>query len=320
MFVTLNEAVKIIAQGKFLSIAADESLLSKLPKGNWIGGTTPYFITEEGGMLSKEKLYIDEINGAVECRIAVYDKDSLFEFTKDAYPNGYCLIVVPFASDIAVLYAKESPNESALYVTPTIGWITGFDLAAAAKAKVFDGVTGLSYEDKAIVLHVRVPDEKTAVLGIVNIFEADKTSPRIEFTEDTLTIRKCLVDGFEVDFAEYLTDNGIDTQLPLIADYNSVNVNVSIKAVAPGGVDLYAPVFTGKTYYFAAPVTDYSASFKKKITALTDGCPVFSCNCILNYLYGSLEGKTTPPFSGPVTFGEIAYQLLNQTLVYIQIV
>jgi hypothetical protein len=38
----------------------------------------------------------------------------------------------------------------------------------------------------------------------------------------------------------------------------------------------------------------------------------------LNYLYSGLEGRNTAPFVGPITFGEIAYQLLNQTLVYLQ--
>ena len=33
-----------------------------------------------------------------------------------------------------------------------------------------------------------------------------------------------------------------------------------------------------------------------------------------------LEGKKTDPFTGPVTYGEIAYQLLNQTLVYLELV
>ncbi len=47
--------------------------------------------------------------------------------------------------------------------------------------------------------------------------------------------------------------------------------------------------------------------------------PVLSCNCILNYQYGELEGRKIPPFTGPVTFGEVAYQLLNQTLVYVEI-
>ena len=45
----------------------------------------------------------------------------------------------------------------------------------------------------------------------------------------------------------------------------------------------------------------------------------FSCNCILNYLYSELEGKKTGGITGPITFGEIAYQLLNQTMVYLTI-
>jgi len=47
---------------------------------------------------------------------------------------------------------------------------------------------------------------------------------------------------------------------------------------------------------------------------------VYTCNCILNFLYGELEGKVIGSFDGPVTFGEIAYQLVNQTLVYVSIV
>ena len=44
--------------------------------------------------------------------------------------------------------------------------------------------------------------------------------------------------------------------------------------------------------------------------------PAFSCNCILNYLYGNLEGQQSIPIGGPATFGEIAYVLLNQTMVF----
>jgi hypothetical protein len=40
---------------------------------------------------------------------------------------------------------------------------------------------------------------------------------------------------------------------------------------------------------------------------------------VLNYLHGSLEGRRTGALQGPMTFGEIAYQLLNQTLVQINI-
>ena len=38
---------------------------------------------------------------------------------------------------------------------------------------------------------------------------------------------------------------------------------------------------------------------------------------MLNYVYGELENKHTGSLTGPMTFGEIAFQLLNQTLVYV---
>ena len=40
---------------------------------------------------------------------------------------------------------------------------------------------------------------------------------------------------------------------------------------------------------------------------------------MLNYLYAELEGKKTGSIVGPITFGEIAYVLLNQTLVHLLI-
>jgi hypothetical protein len=46
---------------------------------------------------------------------------------------------------------------------------------------------------------------------------------------------------------------------------------------------------------------------------------IASCNCILNYLYSELEGKKTGKVTGPITFGEIAYVLVNQTMVYLSV-
>lgn len=321
MFITLNETKKMIEEGRILHIAAEEHLLQQLPKGNWIGGTTPYFITGEGGTLCKDKLLVDEIDYAVEHKTKVYDAGNIFDVSKDAYENGLTCLIIPFASDVAVHYSKEAPNSEALLLTPVIGWISGFDLSTGGKAKVFDGVHGISYADKAVALHISLPEDKFASIGIVNIFETDENAPKIEFSNSSLSVRNCRVDGKEVLFADYITENKIDTQLPLISDYNSVLINVSVKTVSQENksVDFYAPVFSGKTYSFAKPVSDYAASFGKYLKALENSNPVFSCNCILNYLYGKLENKSTPPFEGPVTFGEIAFLLLNQTLVYVEV-
>ena len=321
MFVSLDEASKLIQEGKILHIAADESLLKQLPKGKWIAGTTPYFITEQGGISCKDRLFINEIPYAVDYKTVVYDRNNILDITKDAYTNGITFLIMPYASDVAVFYAKEAPNLDDLFMNPIIGWISGFDLSTDSRAKVFDGITNTSYDDKAIALHICLPDDKVASLGIVNIFNVNENSAKIEFMEDTLSVSKCLVNGKETILSDYIAENNIDTQLPLVADYNSVLVNVSIKSICQETktVNLYAPVFAGKEYGFAQSINNYAASFNKHLQELKDVEPFFSCNCILNYLYGKLEGKSTAPFFGPITFGEIAYQLLNQTLVYAEI-
>lgn len=321
MFITFEQTKKMIEEGRILHIAAEEALLQQLPKGRWIGGTTPYFITGHGGALCKDKLLVDEIDYAIEYKTKVYDSGNIFDISRDAYENGLVFLIMPYASEVAVHYSKEAPESEDLLLTPVTGWISGFDLSTEGKAKVFDGVNGVSYEDRAVALHISLPEDKYASLGIVNIFETDANAPKIEFPESTLSVSKCMVDGHEVFFADYILENKIDTQLPLISDYNSVLINVSVKTVSQENktVDLYAPVFSGKTYSFAKPVSDYAASFGKHLKVLENSKPIFSCNCILNYLYGKLENKSTPPFEGPVTFGEIAFLLLNQTLVYVEI-
>jgi hypothetical protein len=99
-------------------------------------------------------------------------------------------------------------------------------------------------------------------------------------------------------------------------------VNISFQSVEAGGeVRFYAPVFSGIRYKHAKAISDYAASFGVQLrnNRIEGQNVVFSCNCILNYLYSGLEGRKTEPFVGPATFGEIAYQLLNQTLVYLEV-
>jgi hypothetical protein len=107
--------------------------------------------------------------------------------------------------------------------------------------------------------------------------------------------------------------------MPLVADYNGSYINTSIKAVSDDRVDFYAPVFSDVDYRFAVKINDYAGEFRDKVNQAGDKKPVFTCNCILNYLNGNLEGEQLNPYVGPVTFGEVAYQLLNQTLVYCEI-
>lgn len=86
-----------------------------------------------------------------------------------------------------------------------------------------------------------------------------------------------------------------------------------------GKVVLYAPVFPGVGYRFAKPVADCGASFRERLGDYNTQGVSFSCNCISNFLFGELEGKSIGELRSPVAFGEIAYQLLNQMLVVLRI-
>jgi hypothetical protein len=65
-------------------------------------------------------------------------------------------------------------------------------------------------------------------------------------------------------------------------------------------------------------VVDYAQRFLDAIPREI-GPTAFCCNCVYNFVHGELEGRHTGTLQGPMTFGEIAYQLLNQTLVHVSV-
>ena len=134
---------------------------------------------------------------------------------------------------------------------PTIGWIAGMDLNEKGQVKVYDGTSGEAYTDKAVVMYIKLPEDKSAMINMINIFTDDKTDPVIRFYDNDLSVTKCTVNGQEVNFADYIVKKGISVQMPLVADYNGSYINTSIKSVEDGTVGFYAPVFKNIEYRFA---------------------------------------------------------------------
>lgn len=322
MLNSIEQTKKQIESGKYLLISAEEEVLKKLPKGNWVGGSIPYFMDEKGGVFTKELVSIIELPSYITgSKIKWYDEGSLSTMPKDAPENGFTYIVIPATSKAHISYAQNAPSYEGIFMKPTIGWISGVDLADLGKKspKVVNGQTLEFSDQKAIVMHCALPVKKVATIGIINIFEQG-TGDVITFDQEGFSVQDCMINGKKTNFAEYLTSNKINTQLPLVANYSGTMVNVSFQEikVAEKTVNLYAPVFKKVEYKIAKPVKDYVADFTKAVPK--QGLqPIFSCNCILNYLYSQLEGKKTANLMGPITFGEIAYQLLNQTLTYLEV-
>jgi hypothetical protein len=153
----------------------------------------------------------------------------------------------------------------------------------------------------------------------VNIFEPSD-GEEIQFPESGFQASECIIAGKRENVVDYVSRSGLDLRLPIVSDMFGTKVNVSIQSLdlTRRVVKFFAPVFKGVGYRPAKPVSGYSERFLAAIPANVEP-PVFSCNCVLNYLHGQLDGRRTGTLQGPMTFGEIAYQLLNQTLVQINI-
>lgn len=321
MLITLDKANQLIKSKKALALAGEEDLLAKLDAGNWIGGTIPYFMDKEGGIIEKNRVFATVLPDIVQVkRIKAYKENELSDIPQDAPEQGFSLIIIPASSKVHLSYAQNAPNYTDIFLKPIIGWISGVHLDNLNKItpKIFNGTNKTKSDQTAIVMHCQLPKKKMASIGIINLFKQGR-GDTITFSEDGFSAKECFINDRKQNFAEYINKNKLDIKLPLVANYCGTMVNVSFQNIVDGTVNFYAPIFKNIEYRHAAPVKDYV----KEFTALIPRKGIesaFSCNCILNFLYSELEGKKTGTLLGPMTFGEVAYQLLNQTLVYLEIV
>lgn len=318
---SVDQVIEKISRGETLILAGDEKVMSQLPQGNWIGGSTPYFMGDQGGEFSQDNIYVTQIPSNISfSRVALYDDRNVENIYKDLPEKSFGVVIMPAFSAVHVTFSNNAPNFEHFAMNPLIGWISGFNLKEIGKLKpkVFDGRNGQSDENTAIVMQLTLPEDKTIELGIINLFK-EGDGDVIEFTETGFSASKAIVNGQTVDFVQYCKEKAIDPKVPLVSNYFGAHINTSFQSLDGDAVRFYAPVFKGQKYCQAVNIEDYASTFESSID-LDGETLFFSCNCILNYLYGELEGKTVKSIKGPVTFGEIAYQLLNQTLAYARIV
>lgn len=319
---SVEDVAALITSGHILALAGDETLLSRLPAGTWIAGTAIAFMTDEGGATDVNRIFVHDLTDiGATATVKRYSADQLSHIGADYPKSGFSVLIVPGGSGVHARFAKEVQSYDGIFNSPLLGWIAAVDVAdiGKRKPKVFAGSADAITEE-AVVLHVELQPGKMAVLDIINPFRPG-TGDTIVFDSEGFTCGECRIGGEPANLARYIRDNTINTKLPLIADYNGAMINVSIQSVddETGTVKFYAPVFPGIAYRFAEPIADYVDAFDSAGQTGADGL-AFSCNCILNYLYAELEGERTGNFTGPVTFGEIAYMLLNQTVVYLKII
>jgi hypothetical protein len=322
VFLTSSEAAELIARGTPAVFAGSEEALGRLPHGTWVGGTTAYFMTDNGGTVDTERVFCTVITAATAARIAVLPPEAVPNVATERYASGFTYLLVPAFSTVHRNFAIDGPAFESLFDQPTMGWVTGVHLSqlGSRTPKVFDGRTGRAYDNAAVALYAQLPEGLIPELDIVNLFKPGR-GPSIVFPQTDFAAGACLIGGKRSNIAEYLAEAKIDTRLPLVADYAGVVVNASVRSVdlERGEVLFYAPVVAHEQYHVAEPVVDYERAYALRAGSSEQASRMLSCNCVLNYLYAGLEGKSTGGFVGPVTFGEIAYILLNQTLVRLNV-
>lgn len=321
---SVSEVLEKLAEGKKLLLAGDEGLLRQIPAGPWVGGTIPYFMTKDGGFCTRNQLQVTELPAYISnVRISTYDADSISQVYSEAPANGFSFIIIPAKSETHYAFALNAPNFENFATKPLIGWISGTHLEdwGKDKPKVFNGLTLEELLDSAIVMHIDLPENKVADIGIINMFEQGD-GDTIIFPESGFSSEYAFINGEKTRFSDYLRQFQLDKRLPLVAEYYGSMINTSFQeALGPSGeVRFYNAVFDFLTYKHARPIANYLEHYIKTLSAGLGVQSIFSCNCILNYVYSGLEGKNFACPPGPTTFGEIAYQNLNQTMVYLRII
>ena len=321
---TLEDVEKKILKGQNLLIAADAKLMDKLPIGRWIGGTIPYFMTDLGGLCTDKRIFVTDMD-AVASKISfkTYNENTIENVYLDIPENGFSFIIIPSGSKCHFKFSMEAFSFKDFAMRPLIGWISGthLDEMGVDSPKIYNGTTHSQLLEGAVVMHVELHDSKLAEVGMLNMFEMGN-GDKITFAESGFSAKEAYINGVKTDFAHYVHEKQLDLRLPLVSDANGTVVNTSFrkKPGTHGEVQFYAPVFKGVEYRHAKPVTNYEERFNRKLSLGLGVELIFSCNCILNYVYSGLDRYSVSGLYGPATFGEIAYHIQNQSVVYLRII
>jgi hypothetical protein len=320
---TVEETNRLLKEGKKLIIAGSHNYLRLLEQGGWIGGSAYYCFAEGKGIESREFLFVQEIPPyCKEIEIKCYDINSLENIYLDMFDNGFCIILIPFESKTHFKYPVEVINYPLFATKPLLGWISGIPLdnEKNLKAIVYDGWSKQEYYDGAVVMHVKLPDNKLADVKVCNVFEA-AGKYELEFNEEGFNIEKVSVNGKEQNFIEFIKEKNIDIRFPLVGTlFNAIPTIVSFKEIneKEKKVKLYAPVYKGIKYDLAKQEESYYDMLIKNIQ-IEDNF-ILPNLCVLHFVYAELQKKHTDKIpNAPATFGEIAHILVNQTLAYLSI-
>ena len=313
---TVEEVSAMIQDGKKLLLAGDAKLLSQLPKGDWIGGSTPLFLLHQANRVtSYDKIFVNQLPDFItKTIIKEYDETNIHDIFNDGLQNGFTVLIMPFVKPVTSEYAMNAANFENFATYPVCGWVSGqpLDKILTEKAYTASGVTPSISPEKGVAMHISLPENKYAEINIFNPYEQGDGDV-ITFDHSGQVAKDVYINGIKRNFADYFHEKKYDgNYLPLVANYSGAMLNISC---IPAGdrMQLSAPVFEHIEYRFAKinpQITEPNLNSDKIIISFT---------CVHNFMQPAYCEKYLKKMDGTVVFGEIAYQFVNQTTVYVTI-
>ena len=320
---TKEKVVEFIKQGRIMHLCGNEHTLKDLPKGNWIAGMSPYFM-DNVGKICDNKIYVDDFSFiAEECEVTTFDESNISEIAKrNKYTNGFIFVVLPIDSEVYYTFANHSLEYEDIYDNPVVGYVSSVLLSDYGKVqpKVAIGSEGVLHDNKAAVMYVKVSDRLRVRTEIMNLDTIDDTTPSLKFPKTGFKQSDCLIDGKPGNIASYLeaVKGRIGHYPQLITSQNGALVVRDVKSVnvETGEAVFFSPAYESDVHYIVKQNNDYLATFNRRLGRKTD---VIAClSCTSYFWQGDFEYRHID-FNGVYTFGEIAYQLLNKTIVTLEV-
>jgi len=320
---TKEEVIEFIKQGRTMHLAGSEKMLEDLPQGNWIAGMTPYFM-DSVGKICDNKIYVEDFSLiAEEVKIAALDDKEIKDIAKNnTYSNGFIFVILPLESPVYYAFSNHSLEFDNIYDNPVVGYVSSCLVEDYGKVrpKVAIGSDPKLTSEKAAVMYVKVNDRLRVRAEIMNFDSIDYDTPALKFPKTSFNQSECLIGGQPGNIADYL--EGVKDKIghypQLITSQNGALVNRDIKCVDVnrGIASFFSPAYEHDEYYIVKPNNNYLRAFNDNLKKKTDVIACFSCSSY--FLLGDFEYQHID-YNGVYTFGEIGYQLLNKTIVTLEV-
>lgn len=321
---TRAEVEKFIKLGRILHLSAHPSLLTGLPKGNWIAGTCNYFADKEG-LISEDLIYVDDFTDICKTvELRTFDENDIKDVAKKDF-NGFIFLIIPINSPTYFEYTNNSMQYENLFINPVFGYIAGTLVERAGRDKTYCGV-GANCElssQKAAAMYVELNEGLTARAEVIYLDTPDLDTPVIEFPKTGVVQSDCLLDGKPGNIADFLSTIGHQGShyCDLVSDLGGATVCKGISYVdnVSREVGFFNPPFVGDKYHVARADVDYADEFNKIIAQKRKESHLqMYIGCANYYVGGNLSGRKID-MNGLFGFGEIVYQVVNKTFVTLEI-